>query len=63
MDGAYHDVDSSELAFKICAMAAFREAYLKAKPTAFRTYYEIGSVFVPKNFKEMSLETSTKEEE
>ncbi|MDE0118636.1 MAG: elongation factor G [Bdellovibrionales bacterium] len=31
-DGAYHDVDSSELAFKICAMAAFREHFSKAKP-------------------------------
>ena len=34
LDGSYHDVDSSELAFKICAMSAFREAYLQAKPTA-----------------------------
>ena len=33
-DGAYHDVDSSEMAFRICAMAAFREAYMKAKPVA-----------------------------
>jgi elongation factor G len=33
-DGAYHDVDSSEMAFRICAMAAFREFYHKAKPTA-----------------------------
>ena len=31
-DGAYHDVDSSELAFKICAMAAFREHFSKAQP-------------------------------
>lgn len=31
-DGAYHDVDSSELAFKICAMTAFREHFSKAKP-------------------------------
>jgi elongation factor G len=33
-DGAYHDVDSSEMAFRICAMAAFREFYHRAKPTA-----------------------------
>ncbi|MGE0632571.1 MAG: elongation factor G [Pseudobdellovibrionaceae bacterium] len=31
-DGAYHDVDSSEMAFRICAMAAMRQAYDKAKP-------------------------------
>ena len=34
LDGAYHDVDSSEMAFRICAMAAFRQAYEAAKPTA-----------------------------
>ncbi len=33
-DGAYHDVDSSEMAFRICAMAAFRQAYERAQPTA-----------------------------
>jgi elongation factor G len=32
-DGAYHDVDSSYMAFKIASMAAMREVYLKAKPT------------------------------
>ncbi len=31
-DGAYHDVDSSEMAFKICAMTAVREYYEKCKP-------------------------------
>ncbi len=34
LDGAYHDVDSSEMAFRICAMAAFRQAYERAKPVA-----------------------------
>ena len=33
IDGAYHDVDSSYMAFKIAAMAAMREVYPKAKPT------------------------------
>ncbi|MBS1971119.1 MAG: elongation factor G [Bdellovibrionales bacterium] len=32
-DGAYHDVDSSYMAFKIAAMAALREVYPAAKPT------------------------------
>ncbi len=48
-DGAYHDVDSSELAFKICAMAAFREAYLKAKPTALEPIMKL-EVSCPEEF-------------
>jgi elongation factor G len=32
VDGSYHDVDSSYMAFKIAAMAAMREVYQKAKP-------------------------------
>ncbi len=31
-DGKYHDVDSSEMAFKIAAIAGFKEAARKAKP-------------------------------
>ena len=31
-DGAYHDVDSSVMAFEIAARAAFREAMQKGKP-------------------------------
>lgn len=33
VDGSYHDVDSSDLAFRIAAMAAVREVYMAAKPT------------------------------
>jgi elongation factor G len=32
IDGAYHDVDSSEMAFKICASICVKEAARKAKP-------------------------------
>ena len=31
-DGSYHDVDSSEMAFKICAIQAFKEGMKKANP-------------------------------
>jgi elongation factor G len=32
LDGSYHEVDSSEMAFKICASIAFKNAFMKAKP-------------------------------
>ena len=33
IDGSFHEVDSSELAFKICGSMAFKEACEKAQPT------------------------------
>ncbi len=33
LDGSFHEVDSSELAFKICGSMAFKEACEKASPT------------------------------
>ena len=33
LDGSFHEVDSSELAFKICGSMAFKEASQKAEPT------------------------------
>jgi elongation factor G len=48
-DGAYHDVDSSEMAFKICAMAAMRQAYERAKPTALEPIMKV-EVSAPEEF-------------
>ena len=48
-DGSYHDVDSSEMAFRICSMAAFRQAYIKAKPTALEPVMKL-EVSAPEEF-------------
>jgi elongation factor G len=48
-DGAYHDVDSSEMAFRICAMAAFRQAYEKANPVALEPIMKL-EVTAPEEF-------------
>jgi len=32
LDGSYHDVDSSEIAFKIAAIEAFKQGFLKGRP-------------------------------
>lgn len=48
-DGAYHDVDSSYMAFKIAAMAAFREVYPNAAPTALEPIMKL-EVVAPEEF-------------
>ena len=48
-DGAFHDVDSSELAFKICAMAAFREHFPKARPAVLEPIMKL-EVSAPDDF-------------
>lgn len=48
-DGAYHDVDSSEMAFRICAMAAMRQAYENAAPTALEPIMKV-EVSAPEEF-------------
>ncbi len=41
VDGSYHEVDSSELAFKIAASMAFKEAMKKAKPLLMEPIMEL----------------------
>ncbi|MCC7403096.1 MAG: elongation factor G [Bdellovibrionales bacterium] len=48
-DGAYHDVDSSEMAFRICAIQAFRQGYERAKPTALEPIMKL-EVSAPEEF-------------
>ena len=48
-DGAYHDVDSSEMAFKICASICFKEAAKKAKPVLLEPVMRV-EVVVPDEY-------------
>lgn len=47
-DGSYHDVDSSEMAFKIAASSALRKGALQAKPIILEPVYGI-EVTVPES--------------
>ena len=49
IDGAYHDVDSSVLAFEIAARAAFREGAQKAKPVLLEPIMKV-EVVTPDEF-------------
>ena len=48
-DGAYHDVDSSELAFKIAGNQAFKEAARMAKPVLLEPMFAV-EVITPETF-------------
>jgi elongation factor G len=48
-DGSYHEVDSSELAFKIAASMAFREAVRQAEPVLLEPIFKI-EVTVPEEY-------------
>jgi elongation factor G len=41
VDGSFHEVDSSELAFKIAGSVAFKEAMLKAEPILLEPYMSL----------------------
>jgi elongation factor G len=48
-DGAYHEVDSSEMAFKICASICLKEACRKAKPVLLEPVMKV-EVVVPEEY-------------
>ncbi|MBT3367085.1 MAG: elongation factor G [Nitrospina sp.] len=49
LDGSFHDVDSSEMAFKICASMAFRDACKRGAPQLLEPVMEV-EVVTPEEF-------------
>ncbi|HEX2296388.1 MAG TPA: elongation factor G, partial [Actinomycetota bacterium] len=49
VDGSYHDVDSSEMAFKITGSMAFKEAAKKAKPVLLEPVFDV-EVVTPEEY-------------
>jgi elongation factor G len=49
LDGAYHEVDSSEMAFKICASICVKDACRKAKPVLLEPVMKV-EVAVPEEY-------------
>ncbi|MBD0261224.1 MAG: elongation factor G [Tolypothrix sp. Co-bin9] len=49
IDGSYHDVDSSEMAFKIAGSMAMKEAVMKASPVLLEPMMKV-EVEVPENY-------------
>jgi elongation factor G len=48
-DGSYHDVDSSEMAFKICGSMALKDAARKAKPVLLEPIFDV-EVVTPEEY-------------
>ncbi len=48
-DGSYHEVDSSDMAFQICAQNCFRETFLKTKPVLLEPVMKV-EIEVPTTF-------------
>jgi elongation factor G len=49
LDGSYHEVDSSEMAFKIAGSMAFKEACAKAQPRLLEPIFDV-EVVVPEEY-------------
>ena len=49
VDGKYHDVDSSEIAFKVAGSIAFKEAARRAKPVLLEPIFSV-EVITPEDF-------------
>jgi len=49
IDGSYHEVDSSDLAFKIAGSMALKDAFMKGKPILLEPYMKV-EVVVPEEY-------------
>jgi elongation factor G len=49
IDGSYHDVDSSEMAFRLAGRLAFRDAMTRARPTLLEPIMNV-EIFAPSDF-------------
>ena len=49
VDGSYHEVDSSEMAFKMAAVFAFKEAFQKGRPTLLEPIMKV-EVVMPEEY-------------
>jgi len=49
LDGSFHEVDSNEMAFKICASMCFKDAVRKGKPLLLEPYMKV-EVVVPSEY-------------
>ncbi|MDO4753881.1 MAG: elongation factor G, partial [Bacillota bacterium] len=49
LDGSYHDVDSSEMAFKIAAHLAFKKGMEESKPVLLEPIMKV-EIFIPEDY-------------
>ncbi|MCL2416120.1 MAG: elongation factor G, partial [Defluviitaleaceae bacterium] len=49
LDGSYHSVDSNELSFKLAAIIAFKDGFIKAKPVILEPVMKV-DIFVPDEY-------------
>ncbi len=49
IDGSFHDVDSSEMAFRLCASMAFKKAFMKANPQLLEPVMDV-TVTTPEDY-------------
>lgn len=60
VDGSYHDVDSSEIAFKLAAIAAFQEAAQKAKASILEPIMRVEVVVPDENTGDITGDIASK---